>query len=124
MIARNYLTALIVFALVLLIFAALIFFVRASSENLNIVPTGKVEHTWQDANQFCLSQQHNWRLPNISELTGLYYFRNDVSFYPATDYWSQTRFLGYGFGLNTRTGILSYDVLDDEDHFLCVKGLH
>ena len=124
MIAKMHLSVLIFFALMLMASVGLFVFAVTSSGNLNVLQTGKVEYTWQDANQLCLSQQGNhWRLPEIWELAGLYYFRNDVSFYPRTDYWSQTRLLGYGFGLNSRMGILSYDVLDDEDHVLCVKDL-
>ncbi|NNJ91122.1 MAG: hypothetical protein HKP55_05565 [Gammaproteobacteria bacterium] len=80
------------------------------------------EFDWYKADTACSNMEGGWRLPSISQLVGLFYLNSDTRWKSATDYWSDTRINGRGFGLNTRLGILSFDVLRDQDHFICVRN--
>jgi hypothetical protein len=79
------------------------------------------ELDWHKANMACSEAAGGWSLPSITQLVGLFYFNHDTHWHKSTDYWSDTLLTGRGFGLNTKLGILSYDVLTDQDHFICVR---
>ena len=81
----------------------------------------KTELSWQEASAKCENLQQGWALPSVLTLVGLYYFSNEIVWNPATDYWSKTQLFNRGFGLNTGLGILSFDVMQDQDHFICTR---
>lgn len=102
----------------------LIFFLlilAITKQKLLVMNPGNVEYDWSEVNQYCHQQAGGWRLPSIIELIRLYHFSDEMSFIHATDYWSQTDIGDYVFGLNTGTGLLSFDRKQDQDHFVCVK---
>ncbi len=88
-------------------------------ENLHIVDGGETQLTLEQAEGLCQANYPGSRLPTVIEMLGIYYF-SDQALRNRTDYWTRTRLLGHGFGVNTHLGILSFDVPEDEDHFLCV----
>ncbi len=88
-------------------------------EKLYIADGGEVQLTLEQAEGFCQTTYPGSRLPTVVEMLGIYYFSGQA-LRKRTDYWTQTRLLGHGFGVNTHLGILSFDVPEDEDHFLCV----
>ena len=92
-------------------------------QKLDVQVITEQEKSWQHSELSCKAQKGNWHLPDILELMGIFYFREDIKLNRLTDYWSRSVILGRGFGLNTRYGILSYDVLSDIDHFLCVRDI-
>lgn len=98
--------------------AAMAFSIKTAS-HLDVLDGGEPQRTWQDASDYC-EQLGNYRLPEIWELVGIHYGRN-IALTDYTDYWSNTLAFDRGFGLNTRLGVLSYDILHDDDHFLCVR---
>lgn len=94
----------------------------SSLEKASVYQPTMAQLDWQDSVAACESLEgQQWQLPSIDQLMFLFYFHSELKFVGKTDYWSNTRLFGRGFGLNTHWGILSYDVLEDEDHFLCVK---
>lgn len=108
----------------LLAAAAWIFLSRGSVDGLEVGPgSADQQQTWHDSVALCDRLAGGWRLPGITELLGIYYWRDDIRLHPRTDYWSADVVGGYGFGLNSNLGWLSFDRLADEDHALCVRRL-
>lgn len=97
------------------------FYLYHVSSSINIQFVSKGEKTWQSAYQFCHDLTPSSVLPSSFELLSLFVFRDDVFRNKETDYWSRNVFFGRGFGLNSRYGMLSFDGLHDQDHFLCLK---
>lgn len=81
----------------------------------------QAQQNWSDSKQLCEREGAGSRLPSVMELIGIYYWRDDLTLHPATDYWSNLVIANYAFGLNSRRGWLSFDRLNDEDHALCVR---
>lgn len=92
-----------------------------SMDDIEILTLTTEEFDWYKANIACGKTDGGWYLPSITQLLGLFYFNSDTSWNRSTDYWSDTLISGRGFGLNTKLGILSFDMLRDEDHFICVR---
>ena len=90
-------------------------------EQIEVMSITMEELDWFKADSACSEVGSGWELPTITQLVGLFYFNSDTSWNRSTDYWSNTRISDRGFGLNTRLGILSFDVLRDQDHFICVR---
>jgi len=112
---------LLITGLLLCTMIAGIYFWANQLDRIEVMSFTMEEVDWYHADNICSQAGSGWTLPSISQLIGLFYFNPDASWNRATDYWSETRINNYGFGLNTRLGILSFDVLHDQDHFICVR---
>lgn len=91
------------------------------AHGLQVHDAGKTERTWQGSMDYCASLDGNWSVPSVEELYGIY-LHGSLPI-KATDYWSSTSSFGYAFGVNTSSGILSFDRHDDIDHVMCVKPI-
>ena len=80
------------------------------------------QFTWQEAVQGCNSLDGDWQLPGVYQLLALYYRQDRVPLVTNTDYWSRNSYFGFAFGLNTHSGIASFDRHADTDHYLCVRS--
>ena len=91
------------------------------ARGLQLHDGGKAERTWQESMDYCNSLNGTWRLPAVDELYGIHLQgRLPVK---GTDYWSSSSVFGYAFGVNTASGILSFDRHQDIDHAICVHDL-
>ena len=90
-------------------------------DKVEVLTLTSEELDWQNAEAACAQAPGGWQLPSVMQLVGLFYFNPETRWVVSTDYWSNTLISDRGFGLNTSLGILSFDVLKDEDHFICVR---
>lgn len=104
------------FVLLLALVLSLVVYVRALSVKLVYHHDRQVP--WFIAKETCMSK--GYRLPNIFEMWHLFFFEDTIVLSDRTDYWVDHQIQSRSFGLNTRSGILSFDVAEDKDHFLCV----
>jgi len=117
-----YKNSLYAFAVLIVIFAGIMIQAHSSTINKEVLKITDEEYNWSEAMSSCIDLKEGWVLPSVLELVGLYYFNNDIRWHKPTDYWSSTRMLNRGFGLNTRFGILSLDAMQDQDHFICIRS--
>jgi hypothetical protein len=110
--------------LLLLIIASVSYLWANQVDQIEVMSITMEELDWYNADNACSQIGGGWALPSISQLVGLFYFNSNASWNRSTDYWSNTRISDRGFGLNTKLGILSFDVLRDQDHFICVRDKH
>ncbi len=92
----------------------------ADVSSLKISSKAPKQLVWQDANEYCREEMDNAKLPTIFELVAIAWFRDDIELVKLTDYWSATEMAGWAFGYNTKSRILSFDRINDDDHFLCI----
>ncbi len=92
----------------------------ADVSSFRISATAPNQLVWQDANEYCLEEMDSAKLPTIFELVAIAWFRDDIELVKSTDYWSATAIAGWAFGYNTKSRILSFDRINDDDHFLCI----
>ena len=107
--------------LLVLLVASVTFAWSESIEKIEVLSITTEELDWHQADNACNEAAGDWDLPSITQLVGLFYFKHDTHWQRSTDYWSDTLISGRGFGLNTKLGVLSFDVLSDQDHFICVR---
>lgn len=79
------------------------------------------QFSWDDSSNQCKALGEDWQLPSLYQLFALYYRQSEIPLASNTDYWSRNSFFGYAFGLNTHSGIASFDRHADTDHFLCSR---
>ena len=95
-------------------------------DRLEFEQTTTDQLTWDESKTSCAALGDNWELPSIYELFALYYLQNKndshlITLVSNTDYWSRNIYFGFAFGLNTHSGIASFDRQIDTDHFLCSR---
>ena len=81
------------------------------------------QFTWEESSTRCSALGHDWELPSIYQLASIYYRQDLVELAPDTDYWSRNTYFGFAFGLNTHSGIASFDRHSDTDHFICTRKI-
>lgn len=112
---KYYLAGIAVSLLFMIVFFMMMY------RQLELVSPSSEEMNWTQARQYCEDLQSQWRLPHWYELLMLHHVDKSMIFIQETDYWSHDRLFGRAFGLNTGLGILSFDVIEDEDHVVCVR---
>lgn len=105
----------------LLGYTAITGFSYYQADNLQVHDGGTKERNWKDSRDYCAALDGTWRLPSVHELYGIHL--HGTLPIKTTDYWSSTSCLGYAFGVNTRSNILSFDRHSDIDHTICVKDI-
>ena len=107
--------------LLVILIASITFAWSKSIGKIEVLSITTEELDWHQADNACSEAAGAWNLPSITQLVGLFYFDRHTYWNRSTDYWSDTLISGRGLGLNTKLGILSFDVLSDQDHFFCVR---
>lgn len=104
-----------------LLFLCLLIYSFHISNSINVLFISSDEQTWSAASAICQEESPKSNLPSSLELISLYYYRGEVLENKSTDYWAREVLFNRAFGLNTKLGILSFDEVWDEDHFICVE---
>jgi hypothetical protein len=90
--------------------------------NIELYPTTiETYMTWEEANDYCIKLQDDWRLPTKEEL--IYMFNSTANEFGNYGCWGERHSIFYSWSVGFKTGNVYLNLSDNENYLRPVRDL-